>query len=82
MEKVKFLKEQLKENQIKYKTVEKIENKKPCYWVDLKIILNELGDYEIIRLPAYNKANYKESNYQNYITNRVKTIKKYINKEV
>lgn len=75
MKNLKFLERKLKENNIEYDNIEYIENKSPTYWVDLKIIFKDIEEFEIIRLPAYSKKEYKLNNYNKMITEKVQEIK-------
>lgn len=78
MKNLKFLERKLKENNIEYDNIEYIENKSPAYWVDLKITFKDIDEFEIIRLPAYSKKEYKLNNYNKMITEKVQEIKKAI----
>lgn len=75
MKNLKFLENQLKVNDIDYEKIEYIENKTPTYWVDLKITFKDIDEFEIIRLPAYSKSEYKLNNYNKMITEKVQEIK-------
>lgn len=75
MKNLKFLERKLKENNIEYENIEYIENKKPTYWIDLKITFKDIDEFEIIRLPAYSKNEYKLNNYNKMIKEKVQEIK-------
>ena len=75
MKNLKFLERKLKENNIEYENIEYIENKSPTYWVDLKITFKDIDEFEIIRLPAYSKNEYKLNNYNKMIKEKVQEIK-------
>lgn len=79
MKNLKFLENQLKANNIKYEKIEYIENKFPTYWVDLKVTFEDFDEYEIFRLSAYNKQDYKKANYNRYIMEKVQELKEILN---
>lgn len=79
MRNLRFLKNQLKANNINFDEIKYIENKIPTYWVDLEVTFKDYEGSVIFRLPAYNKQQYQITNYNKKIMDEVLKLKELYN---